>query len=262
MAYSNELAHKYGDQTHIRTDLYLHTTLARLCHPETTQPLFNELIGALYTSMVRIVMNQEFPKESVKWPTRMTAYHPEVFLETEVLVAHQKTVVVNLARAGTLPSQICYNTFNYSLNPNFVRQDHILAARVTNEKEEVIGTSFGSSKIGGDVEKAIVVFPDPMGATGSTIYEAVNYYKTKIQGKALKYVAIALIITPEYLARLTKDCPDLTIYAIRLDRGLSPQDVLKTTPGTRWKEERGLNEKHYIVPGGGGFGELMNNSYV
>jgi uracil phosphoribosyltransferase len=259
---SFELEHRYGPNVHLRTDCYLHTTLARLCHPDTKQPLFNELVGALYTSLVRIVMNQEFPREQVKWPTRMTAMHPDVFLESEVLVAQQKTVSVNLARAGTYPSHICYDTFNYSLNPDFVRQDHILAARMTNEKEQVVGTSFGSSKIGGDVDGAIVVFPDPMGATGGTISEAVKYYKSQIKGTALKYIAINLIITPEYLARLTKDHPDLAIYAIRLDRGLSASDVLKTVPGTKWKEERGLNDKQYIVPGGGGFGELLNNSYV
>ena len=30
----------------------------------------------------------------------------------------------------------------------------------------------------------------------------------------------------------------------------------------RWEKERGLDDKQYIVPGGGGFGEIMNNAYV
>ena len=29
-----------------------------------------------------------------------------------------------------------------------------------------------------------------------------------------------------------------------------------------WDRERGLDDRQYIVPGGGGFGELMNNAYV
>jgi len=33
-------------------------------------------------------------------------------------------------------------------------------------------------------------------------------------------------------------------------------------PGTHWDRERGLDDKQYIVPGGGGFGEIMNNAYV
>jgi hypothetical protein len=47
-----------------------------------------------------------------------------------------------------------------------------------------------------------------------------------------------------------------------VDRGLSPSEVLNCEPGERWSEERGLNDKQYIVPGGGGFGEIMNNSWI
>jgi uracil phosphoribosyltransferase len=61
---------------------------------------------------------------------------------------------------------------------------------------------------------------------------------------------------------MASDHPDVIVYAVRLDRGLSPQDVLETVPGTRWPEERGLTDRQYIVPGGGGFGEIMNNAYV
>jgi hypothetical protein len=52
------------------------------------------------------------------------------------------------------------------------------------------------------------------------------------------------------------------VYALRLDRGLSPAEVLETVPGERWSEEKGLTDHHYIVPGGGGLGEIMNNSFV
>ena len=38
--------------------------------------------------------------------------------------------------------------------------------------------------------------------------------------------------------------------------------ALDAVPGTFWDEERGLNDQHYIVPGGGGFGEILNNAYV
>ena len=43
---------------------------------------------------------------------------------------------------------------------------------------------------------------------------------------------------------------------------MSPPDVLDTVPGTHWDRESGLDARQYIVPGGGGFGELMNNSWV
>ena len=56
--------------------------------------------------------------------------------------------------------------------------------------------------------------------------------------------------------------PEVVVYALRLDRGLSPPAVLRTVPGERWDEERGLTDHHYIVPGAGGLGEIMNNSFV
>ena len=31
--------------------------------------------------------------------------------------------------------------------------------------------------------------------------------------------------------------------------------------GTHWERERGLNEQGYIVPGAGGMGEVLNNSW-
>jgi uracil phosphoribosyltransferase len=108
----------------------------------------------------------------------------------------------------------------------------------------------------------MVIFPDPMGATGNTLISAVNHYKTVVGGRAAKYLALHLIVTPEYLKNVLSAHPDLVVYAVRLDRGLSPQDVLATAPGTHWEKERGLNDRHYIVPGGGGFGEIMNNSFV
>ena len=108
----------------------------------------------------------------------------------------------------------------------------------------------------------MVFFPDPMGATGNTIVTAIDHYKTKVEGPAARFVALHLIVTPEYLRRVLTAHPDVMIYALRLDRGLSPRQVLETTPGTHWDQEKGLNDKDYIVPGGGGFGEIMNNSFV
>ena len=45
------------------------------------------------------------------------------------------------------------------------------------------------------------------------------------------------------------------------DFSASAPDVLREQPGVRWAEESGLTDKQYIVPGGGGFGEIMNNAY-
>ncbi len=256
------MEHKYGKNVHILSDPCLLTHLARLCSPETFQPLINEYVETIYTNLVEVILNQEFPKKKMKVPTRMQAMHPEAVFEGELIDQDQPTVAVNLARAGTLPSHVCYSAFNYILNPKLVRQDHISMNRATDEFEKVIGTNVSGHKIGGGVKDAIVVFPDPMGATGGTIVSALNIYKKQIQGPAHKYIAVHLIVTPEYLKKVLSEHSDTIIYAVRLDRGLSSSEVLSSVPGTYWDKEKGLNAKQYIVPGGGGFGEILNNSFV
>jgi uracil phosphoribosyltransferase len=258
----SEIKHLYGNRVHIVSDSVINSWLARLCSPTTFQPQINTLVELLYTRLLHTIINSEFPQKRVVVPTRMTAAHPDSPLETVVVSPDTRTVTVNLARAGTFPSHICYDLLNNVLNPELVRQDHILASRMTDLNEKVTGTAIGGAKIGGDVEGAFVLFPDPMGATGNTLVSAVNHYKTKVGGSAAKYLALHLIVTPEYLKNVLVAHPDLVIYAARLDRGLSPKEVLETVPGTFWEQERGLNEHQYIVPGGGGFGEIMNNSFV
>jgi uracil phosphoribosyltransferase len=264
-----EIDHKYGSNVHILNNIFLNGLLARLCSPETVQPEINSLVHMLYEDLVISVMNREFPRELFNRPTRMTAVHPEVELSSQTLKKSQRAVVVNLARAGTWPSHICYNTLHYAVEPRGLRQDHIFASRLTTkhttkegEHHQVTGTDLSASKIGGDVQDSIVLFPDPMGATGNTIISAIDHYKKHVPGHAHKMIALHLIITPEYLKKVLAAHPDVVIYALRLDRGLSSQAVLDSLPGTHWDQEKGLNQNDYIVPGGGGFGEIMNNSFV
>jgi uracil phosphoribosyltransferase len=118
------------------------------------------------------------------------------------------------------------------------------------------------AKIGRDVADRFVLFPDPMGATGSSIVSAMKHYLEALDGRPRLCIAVHLIVTPEYLLRVTSELPEAVVYALRLDRGLSPLDVLDQIPGERWQEERGLNEQQYIVPGAGGVGEVLNNAWV
>ncbi|MBI3535262.1 MAG: uracil phosphoribosyltransferase [Deltaproteobacteria bacterium] len=256
----SEIEHRYGENYHILSDTFLLSLLAKLCSDNTTQPLINELVTTLYSSLLKIVVNCEFTTKWEKIKTRMHTYHEEGIFQGPVIDSEVPIVSVNLARAGTLPSHICYNALNYFMNPKIIRQDHISIGRTTDEQERVTGSKVSGHKIGGSTDNAIVLFPDPMGATGATIIEALDLYKSK--GKASKHIALHCIITPEYIINVKKTHPDLIVYAIRLDRGLSPLEVLDSIPGTFLEKEKGLNHKHYIVPGGGGFGEVMNNAYV
>ncbi len=256
----SEREHRYGSQIHLLDDPFLFTAMAKLGRPECKQPVINQLLGFLYSEMVKIAVNKEFPLQEVDVLTRMHAFHKEGKFRALIVDPDTRVVCVNLARAGTVPSHICYDFFNYVLNPDGVRQDHFAINRKTDADEKVVGTNLAGHKIGGDIDGSFVVIPDPMGATGSTIKTALEIYRQR--GKAKKYLALHLVVTPEYLRTVTKACPELSVYAIRLDRGLSAPDVLETVPGTHWDKERGLNDKQYIVPGAGGLGEVINNSYV
>jgi uracil phosphoribosyltransferase len=256
----SETEHRYGNNVHILSNPFLLSYLARLCAEGTQQPFVNELITTIYSSLLQIVVNREFPAQQAQIKTRMVSMHPEAVYQGPIIDPKIPVVSVNLARAGTLPSHVCYTALNYFMDPQLVRQDHISIGRTTDEQEKVTGSHVSGHKIGGDVDGSIVLFPDPMGATGGTLTEAVDMYKKR--GKALKYISLHCIVTPEYLKKIQSRHPDLVVYAIRLDRGLSPAKILDTIPGTHWEQERGLNDKHYIVPGGGGFGEIMNNAYV
>lgn len=262
----SEIEHGYGKNVHLLSDPVLFSYLAALCEPATKQPAFNGLIRILYEGLLRAVIANEFPRKPARISTRMAAKHPEGTFTAELIDREQPAVTVALARAGTYPSHLCFEALSCLLNPDVVRQDHMLMSRQTDEKHQVIGATSGGCKIGGPVTDGIVLFPDPMGATGSTIIQALDLYKngfngTVSTGRPKRFIALHLIVTPEYLRNVQKRHSDLVVYALRLDRGLSPPDILSTRPGEKWDSERGLNGEQYIVPGGGGFGELLNNSY-
>ena len=258
----SEIEHRYGPNVHVVANPFLLGQLATLCSKETRQPAVNRLVRLLYEDLVRTVINAEFPRRRVAVPTRMIDSSPRAIFEGEVVDRQVRAVTLNIARAGALPSQVAYDLLNETLEPTLVRQDHIIMSRMLGANEEVVGAGIGGMKIGGDVDDAFLLFPDPMGATGASLATAIDTYKQRVPGKPRRIVNIHLIVTPEYLRAMASAHPDVVVYAIRLDRGLSHPDVLASVPGTRWDEERGLDERQYIVPGGGGFGEIMNNAYV
>lgn len=254
--------HHYGPQVHLLDSSFMNGILAKLCSPQTFQPEINRLVHLLYTHLISIVIDHEFEHEIIETPTRMTEAHPTCLLKTRRPNMQQRVVCVNLARAGTYPSHVCYDFLHEAFPQANLRQDHIFASRLTDEGHQVTGTDFSGYKIGGGIENTHVIFPDPMGATGNTIVSCLSHYKNHVKGPAKKFLALHLIVTPEYLKKVLTKHPDIQIYAIRVDRGLSSPEVLNSTPGKYWDKEKGLNENQYIVPGGGGSGEIMNNSFV
>ncbi len=256
-----ELPHGYGENVHLLADPVLLSQLARLCRPEVVQPEITTLVRDMYHSLVRMVVANEFPRELAHVKTRMFESTERAVWTGDVLDGSVRAVTVNIARAGTLPSQVVFETLVHLLRPEQVRQDHVYMARVTDAQGCVTGVSMAGSKIGGGVRDAFVLFPDPMGATGGSLSKTIGLY-TGGGGAARKLASLHLIITPEFIRRMRQDHPGLAIYAIRLDRGMSSDAVLRTGLGEQLDAETGLNEVQYIVPGAGGVGEILNNSFV
>ncbi|MCB9091635.1 MAG: uracil phosphoribosyltransferase [Halobacteriovoraceae bacterium] len=260
---SSESTHYYPKNIHIfGNNPMMQMVLAKIGKPETYQPSLSHLLEKAYEFLLNCACNSCFKKVDRIEETRMIEHTDKGKVSFQGFEDNSKIVVSNLARAGIIPSHICYEYFNYIFPFKNIRQDHIYIRRVTNEKGQVTGTDMAGSKIGGDVEQAYVIIPDPMGATGGTISRVYDYYEKTIEGTPLKMLSLHLIITPEFIKKVTENCPNLEVFALRLDRGLSDPEVLQQPYGKFWDKERGLNEYQYIVPGAGGVGEVLNNSYV
>ena len=257
-----ELSHEYGPRVHIFPEPYLLTQLAVLCSPDTVQPQVNDIIENCYRSLFVRVFNREFPRLLRTVDTRMVESTDRGRYHGIAIDPTTPAVTVNIARAGTYPSHIGFHMMNQFLDPTVIRQDHLVVDRITDPEGHVIGAKILGSKVGGSVKGKILLVPDPMAATGSSLLQALRFYHRQVEGPPAKIVPIHLIVTPEYLRAILAEFPEVEVYAIRLDRGMSAPEILDTVPGSRWPEERGLDDQQYIVPGGGGFGEILNNSWV
>src|SRR5262249_55723672 len=153
--------------------------------------------GELYRVLVHDVVAAEFPRRPAEVPTRMIDVVPEGVWSGEIIDTQTSAVVVAGARAGLYPSQGTYGFLNQVLRPDGVRQDHLSLGRQLDADGHVVGASLGSAKIGGPVGGAIVLIPDPMGATGSTVSKVLATYDEAVHGVPRKIIALHLIVTPE-----------------------------------------------------------------
>ena len=253
--------HKYGENVHLLESAVLQQLLAKICSESVSLIEMNFIVKKLYNELVQTALTQyaSFTYQSLK--TRMFDQCSDAILSYPSLL-EEKAVTVSLARAGIMPSQECFDLMNLLMNPKNIRQDHFYMQRVSNDKGAVIGVDVNGSKIGGPIDSNLVIIPDPMAATGNSIDYTVNYYKSRVEGDAKKYIALHLIVTPEYIKSMKDKHPDLIIIAIRVDRGLSSKKALESLPGEYIDEEKGLNDIGYIIPGAGGVGEVLNNAFV
>ncbi len=154
----------------------------------------------------------------------------EVEVETPITVARSKMLAgKNLAIVPILRAGLGMVDGMVSLLPN-VKVGHIGLYRdpVTVEPHTYY------CKLPEDIEERDVIVLDPMLATGGSASAAIGYLKERGIHN-IKFMC--LIASPEGIARLTKDHPDVHIYCAA-------------------KDER-LNEDSYIVPGLGDAGDRI-----
>ncbi len=256
-----ELEHRYGERVHVLDNVYLLSALARIGSPKVAHRDLMALLRSVYQTLLMTACGRELERIRTESPTRMAAAHAaQGIYRGPVFDPAAQVVVVDIIRAGIVPSQVCFELLTAVLSEKNVRLDHLNMARQSDAQGHVTGVDLSGSKIGGSIEGAYLILPDPMGATGRTTIRALHHYLEKY-GKPRKIIALPMIATPEYLRAVLEEFPDIVVYTARLDRGMSDQDVLATVPGTLWDRERGLDEKSYIVPGAGGMGEVINNSW-
>ncbi len=257
-----EIPHRYGPRTHLLDDPLAWSLLARACSRRRGSPTS----GADPHPLRDAGAGRPWPPS---FPGRGSTSRPGWYLPTR-----RRSTAASPSPGppgpspsgspapGTMPSQVVYDLMNEVLDPALVRQDHLFMSRQTNEQGEVVGATWHDAKIGRDVEDRYVLFPDPMGATGSSMVSAVEYYQTGLDGR------------PRQVHRHAPH-RDARVPPPRAGRPPRPGRV-RPPPRSRplgarraphrarhpLGEERGLNERHYIVPGAGGVGEILNNAWV
>ena len=256
-----ECDHYYGERVHLLDNALIQTAIARLGNEGSRRAELYRLLELVYHTLAVEALGRELPRAEVEVTTRMAELHPvEGVFRGEALDPNHSVVVVDVIRGGIVPAQIVFEMLTAVLPDACTRLDHLNMARVSDEQGRVVGVDLSGSKVGGRVDGATLVIPDPMGATGSTVVRTLEHYLEE-HGRPAKVVVLPMIATPEFVRTVTELSELVHVYAARLDRGLSTPDVLATVPGERWDQERGLNDQGYIIPGAGGVGEVLNNAW-
>ena len=260
-----EIAQAYGPEVHILDDLVALTWLAQLCAPKTRQPQFGNLIGMLYNQLVPRAIAAEYPRCTVSRETRMTTTSG-VLWTGDVVDPSVRTVVVDIARGGTHPSFLTSELLAWTVGPDAFRRDLIVLSRKRGADGKVDGADVLGDKCDGSIEGMIALVPDAMGATGGSMATAFHGY----EGRPTRVITLSLIVTPEFVRTMQEVSVELdvpfSVWAFRLDRGMSHPEALAAIPGvfpspvhpeSGTPFESGLDERQFIVAGGGDFGREM-----
>jgi len=254
------VAHELSENLFLLNDIYAFSLLAKLSEPATSQPLINIYIRELFKIILFNAISRFFPQTEKEFTTRMIEFTDKAKFTAQVVDPSTKVLICDLARAGMIPSQVFFDNLNLYFDPKNVILDHIMASRDISVEAKSVDTVLAGLKIVPEFSNGFILIPDPMGASGSSIKKIIDLYKE--MHTDVQIIVMHLIITPEYVKRITESHPDVKILALRYDRGLSKDKVLNSKIGEFFAEEKSLTETKYIVPGAGGLGEIINNNYV
>lgn len=256
------LDHAYGPRVHLLDCPWTNSALAKLSSPDCTHTELVQIVRAVTARLATEAYGRELPRSPRVQTTRMAEHHGDIGRwRGDALDPAMRVIVLDVIRGGIIPGQTCFELLSLVHPIEHLRLDHLSMERVAGQDGRVRRIDLSGAKIGGSTEGATVVIPDPMGATGSTMRRAYDYLVENF-GRPARVISLQLIATPEFLRTVLDLDPSLQVYAGRLDRGMSDLDVLNSKPGSHWDRESGLDACDYIVPGAGGVGELLNNSWT
>ncbi len=265
----DDIPHQYhwegGGSLRVPASPYLFRMLAEMSSEDAVMPRLGDLVRGAYSQLMKAVVEDRtiFHQKSVSVTTPMHELVGDKAVFTCPIIQPPAggIVIANVMRAGGIPSYRLQEILTTTFGDACVRMDVLMMQRMAHKTTgAVTHVECPADKIDGDVAGKLVLIPDPMGATGGSMSDAVTLYKQKYSGFGATFVVMCLIVTPEFIRKMSTDHPDVHIFAGRIDRGMSPTDVLNCVPGERWDEESGLNDIHYIVPGAGGVGERLHGT--
>ena len=199
----HRLEHGYGERVTFLHNPFSLSLMSAIGSQQCVQPALGDLVHLAYQYLAAETFSLHLATETREIATRMESL-TEKGVYRGTAFAAQKVVSVAIARAGIVPSEVCFRLGAALLGVDGLRQDHFAMARQTNEAGEVIGVAVSGEKIGGDVDGATVLLPDPMGATGSSLSTAVRYYRDHVEGTPAQVIAMAGTGAPVFAATRAK----------------------------------------------------------
>ena len=112
-----EQEHLYGSTIHLLGNAYTNTLLAQFGSPALKGVLLFHYLKQCYQYLMSAVLMNHYPSKHQQCVSRMIEHTPKAQFESVVIDPMVKSVVVDIARAGIYPAQVCYELLNLCCHP-------------------------------------------------------------------------------------------------------------------------------------------------